>query len=121
MTATALVPVEAILRQYDTDIAVWLLGWSTANPDLVIAPNLCEVEVGDEGEELPITGWTVIHTPTRMPVVAVSFTLDDARIFANTIAHLDWAGFSRAATWQERLAHPYSAVVSAALKGVIWW
>ena len=116
-----MIPVEATIRQYDTDIVVWLLGEPTSNPDLAIVPNLHETDIGDEGEELPITGWTVLHKPTRMVVVGVSFTLDDARTFANTIGHLDWSDFRRGKTRAERRDSLHGRVVSAALKGVEWW
>lgn len=118
---TALIPVEVTLRHDDTDIVVRLLGEPTSNPDLVLVPDINRYTGGTDDEEPRYTSWTVQHMPSGMGVIGASFELDDARAFAEGIAHLDWADFRRADTRAERAAHPYARVVKAALNGVTWW
>lgn len=117
---TALIPVETILHHDATRVDVQLLGEPTDNSDLAIVPRVSGArEYDDWDDPVPFTGWTVIHKPTRQPVVPVSFTLPDARHFARAIGHLNWAHVTRDQTRTED--HPYAPVVSAALQEVGWW
>lgn len=119
---SALIPVEVTIGHDDIRVDVQLLGEPTANPDLVVIPDVSGPrELDDWGDPVDFTGWTVLHRPSGCLVVGVSFTLDDARTFANTIAHLDWADFRRGKTPAERRDSLHGRVVSAALKGVGWW
>jgi hypothetical protein len=117
-----LVPVDITIGHDDIRIDVQLLGEPTGNPDLFVVPDVSGPrEYDDWDDPVAFTGWTVLHKPTRTPVVGVSFTLDDGRIFANTIGHLDWSHFQRGKTPAERRDSLHGRVVSAALKGVGWW
>lgn len=119
-TLTALIPVEVTIGHDDITVDVQLLGEATGNPDLAVIPDVSGTrEYDDWDEPVDFTGWTVVHLPTRHPVVAVSFTLDDARHFAVQLEHLNWSHVTRADA--RRGEHPYAPAVKAALAEVMWW
>jgi hypothetical protein len=121
--APQLVPVEVTIQHDGVRLDVMLLGEPTANPDLVVVPRCAGTRIflGDEDEPADpfVTGWTVLHRPSRLAVVNVSFDLDDARTVASRLAHLDWARVTREAT--KSGGHPYAAEVSRAISRVGFW
>ena len=117
---TALIPAEVTIGHDSVRVDVVLLGEPTGNSDLVVVPHVSGWREYDNWDDpVAFTGWTVLHKPSRRPVVGVSFTLDDARHFARRLAHLNWAHVTRE---QDRgSGHPYHATVRDALKEVAWW